>query len=245
MRCGSREGDQMDEEEFPGLSEKELRELARKYARDIPVMAIASGAAGSGKTMLTAHLAIQAVRAGAGPVVVMDTVSRGAYNGWWNRRKAEKPAMASTGGASRFKETLSRLGKMGAKLCLIDTAPVMDSMVEQVIAASSVVVVPCRPDPKDLFAADATFEVAQILGRKSVFVINSAVRQARMTEAITVELAKHGTVAPVTIYRRPEYVEAMAAGLTVMENENARDQAAEIEKLWEYLYERLNRVLGL
>lgn len=235
----------MDEEEFPGLSEKELRELAQKYARDVPVMAIASGAAGSGKTMLTAHLAIQAERAGAGPVVVMDTVSRGAYNEWWNRRKGEKPPKASAGGASRFKDTLSRLGKMGAKLCLIDTAPVMDSMVEQVIAASSVVVVPCRPDPKDLFAADATFEVAEILGRKSVFVINSAVRQARMTEAITVELAKHGTVAPVTIYRRPEFVEAMAAGLTVMENEDAQELAAEIEKLWEYLQERLNRVLGL
>lgn len=235
----------MDEEEFPGLSEKELRELARKYARDVPVMAIASGAAGSGKTMLTAHLAIQAERAGAGPVVVMDTVPRGAYNDWWSRRRVEKPPMTSAGGASRFKETLSRLGKMGAKLCLIDTAPVMDSMVEQVIAAASVVVVPCRPDPKDLFAADATFEVAEILGRKSIFVINSAVRQARMTEAITVELAKHGTVAPVTIYRRPEYAEAMNAGLTVLENEDAPDQAAEIEKLWEYLYERLNRVLGL
>ncbi len=235
----------MDEEEFPGLSEVELRELAQKYARDVPVISIASGAAGSGKTMLTAHLAIQAERAGAGPVVVMDTVPRGAYSGWWNRRKGDKPPMTSIGGASRFKDTLSRLGDMGAKLCLIDTAPVMDSMVEQVIAASSVVVVPCRPDPKDLFAADATSEVAQILGRKSVFVINSAVRQARMTEAITVELAKHGTVAPITFYRRPQYAEAMAAGLTVMENEDTQDLAAEIEKLWEYLQERLNRALGL
>ncbi len=233
----------MDEKDFPGLSERELRELAEKHATGVPVISIASSAAGSGKTMLATNLATQAEKTGAGPVVVMDTVSRGAFTGWWNARKVAKPPLASQGGASRFTETLDRLGKIGAKLCMIDTAPVMDFMVEQVVAASDLVVIPCRPDPKDLYAADAIAELAAVLGRKSIFVLNSAMLEARMTEAIMVELAKHGTVAPVMIHRRRHYPEAMSAGSTVMEAEDAAEAAREIEELWTYLEDRLSKIL--
>lgn len=232
----------MDDMDFPGLSERELRELTERYRKKLPVISIASGAAGAGKSMLTVHLAVQAEKSGAGPVVVMDTVSRGTFTAWWNKRKLEKPPLSSQGGASRFTETLDRLAEIGAKLCLIDTAPVLDEMVEQVVAASTLVVVPCRPEPKDLFAADATAELAGILGRKSIFVLNWAMAQARMTEAIMVELAKHGTVAPVIMHRRREFVSAMEQGLTVMETEGADEATREIEKLWEYLEERLNRL---
>ncbi len=224
---------------YQGLSEQELRELAERHGVGLAVMSLASVAAGSGKSMLAAHLAIQAERAGLGPVVVMDTAARGGLAAWWNRRKGRKPALSSHRAAANIGEALDRLRGMGAKLCIIDTAPAMDETVEQVIAASSVVVVPCRPDPKDLFAADMTSEVALVLGRKSIFVVNKAIRQARMTGAITVELAKHGTVAPVTVHSRPAFQKAMEGGATVMESEDAGEAAAEITQLWDYLAGRL------
>lgn len=222
-----------------GLSEQELRELADRHGIGLSVLSVASLAAGSGKSVLAAHLAIQAERTGMGPVVIMDTTARGALAEWWNRRKGKKPAMSSHRAAASIGDALDRLRAMGAKTVIIDTAPAMNDVVEQVIAASSVVLVPCRPEPKDLFAADSTSEVAMVLGRKSIFLVNRAIRQARMTEAITVELAKHGTVAPVTVLGRPVYRDAMERGSTVMETTGAEEAAAEIEQLWDYLAGRL------
>lgn len=229
----------MNAADYQGLSEQELWELADKHGFGMDVIAVASLAPGSGKSSLAAHLAIQAERKGVGPVVLVDTASRGGLTQWWDRRKSPKPPMSSMRGTRRIDETLRRLREMGAKLCIIDTAPTMDDIVEQVIAVSGLVVVPCRPDPKDLLAADATSEVAMMLGKKSIFVVNAAIRQARMTGAITVELAKHGTVAPVTVLSRPAYRDAMAKGSTVMEIEGADDAAAEIVQLWDYLAGRL------
>lgn len=224
---------------YQGLSEHELWELADKHGFGMDVIAIASLAAGSGKSTLAAHLTIQAERKGLGPVVMLDTASRGGLTQWWDKRKSPKPPMSSMRGAKRIDETLRRLREMGAKMCIIDTAPAMDDIVEQVIAVSGLIVVPCRPNPKDLLAADATSEVALMLGKKSIFVVNAAIRQARMTSAITVELAKHGTVAPVTVHSRPAYRDAMAKGTTVMEIEGAEDGAAEVQQLWDYLAGRL------
>lgn len=224
---------------YQGLSERELWELAEKHGFGMDVIAVASLASGSGKSTLAAHLAIQAERKGLGPVVLVDTVPRGSLTQWWDKRKSPKPPMSSMRGAKRIDETLRRLREMGAKMCIIDTAPVMDDIVEQVIAVSGLVIVPCRPDPKHLLAADATSEVALMLGKKSIFVVNAAIRQARMTGAITVELAKHGTVAPVTVHSRPAFRDATAKGLTVMELEGAEEAAAEVEQLWDYLAGRL------
>lgn len=235
----------MTDSAYYGLSESELRELAQRYRAGFGIIAVASGAKGSGKSTLAANLAIQAPRAGLGPMVLMDAARRGELTRWWDRRRGQKPQLASLGGASRLTDTVDRLHGMGAKLIVIDTGPVMDDMVEQVLAMASLVVIPCRPERNDLFAADMTSEVAQMLGTKAVFVVSSAIRGARMSEQIAVELAKHGTVAPATLYRRPEVAEAIAKGQTVMEMDPDGDAAKEFERLWEYLHERLGKIVQL
>lgn len=235
----------MSESAYYGLSEAELRELAQRYRAGLAIIAVASGSRGSGKSTLAAHLAIQAPKAGLGPMVLMDAARRGGLTQWWDRRRGQKPQLSSLGGASRLADTVDRLHGMGAKLIIIDTGPDMDDMVEQVLAMASLVVIPCRPERKDLFAADMTSEVAQVLGTKTVFVVSSAIRGARMSDQIAVELAKHGTVAPVTLFRRPEVAEALAKGQTTLENEPDGPAAIEFEKLWEYLYERLGKIVKL
>lgn len=235
----------MTDSAYYGLSESELRELAQRYRAGFGIIAVASGAKGSGKSTLAANLAIQAPRAGLGPMVLMDAARHGGLTRWWDRRRGQKPQLASLGGASRLTDTVDRLHGMGAKLIVIDTGPAMGDMVEQVLAMASLVVIPCRPERNDLFAADMTSEVAQMLGTKAVFVVSSAIRGARMSEQIAVELAKHGTVAPATLYRRPEVAEAIAKGQTVMETDPESDAAKEFEKLWEYLHERLGKIVQL
>ena len=60
------------------------------------VLALASQKGGSGKTTLSGHLAVQAQRAGAGPVVLIDIDPQGSLADWWNEREAELPAFAQT-----------------------------------------------------------------------------------------------------------------------------------------------------
>ena len=59
------------------------------------ILTIASQKGGAGKTTLTAHLAVEAGRAGAGPVAVVDTDPQGSLSAWWNTRQAATPLFAA------------------------------------------------------------------------------------------------------------------------------------------------------
>ena len=58
------------------------------------VVAIASQKGGSGKTTMSGHIAVAAERAGAGPVVLIDTDPQGSLAAWWNEREDPAPAFA-------------------------------------------------------------------------------------------------------------------------------------------------------
>ena len=60
------------------------------------VLALSSQKGGSGKTTLSGHLAVQAERAGYGPVCLIDIDPQGSLADWWNEREAEMPAFAQT-----------------------------------------------------------------------------------------------------------------------------------------------------
>ena len=77
------------------------------------VLALASQKGGSGKTTLSGHLAVQAQRAGAGPVVLIDIDPQGSLADWWNEREAEFPAFAQTT-VARLANDLAILRQQGA-----------------------------------------------------------------------------------------------------------------------------------
>jgi chromosome partitioning protein len=78
------------------------------------VLALASQKGGSGKTTLSGHLAVQAQRAGAGPVVLIDIDPQGSLADWWNEREAEMPAFAQTT-VARLVTDLEMLRQKGFK----------------------------------------------------------------------------------------------------------------------------------
>ena len=55
------------------------------------VIVLASQKGGAGKTTLSRHLAVEAERAGEGPVILIDADPQGGLAGWWNRRRADTP----------------------------------------------------------------------------------------------------------------------------------------------------------
>ncbi|MFQ6017679.1 MAG: ArsA-related P-loop ATPase [Kiloniellaceae bacterium] len=203
-------------------------------------MVFASQKGGSGKTTLAGHIAVQASRAGAGPVAIIDTDPQGSLSDWWNARQAETPAFAQTF-ISRLGEDVQKMRDLGIELLIFDTPPATTATIEQVVRVCHLVVIPTRPSPHDLRAAGATVDIVENLGKSLVFVVNGATPRARITAEAAIALSQHGTVAPVTIHQRTEFAASMIDGRTVMEVSCNPRSSKEIAQLWDYLADRLER----
>jgi chromosome partitioning protein len=204
------------------------------------VLAVASQKGGSGKTTLSGHLAVQAARAGAGPVVMIDIDPQGSLADWWNARTSDEPAFAQTI-VSRLAADLETLRGHGFKLAVIDTPPAITMAIESVIAVAELIVVPTRPSPHDLRAVGATVDLCDRAGKPLIFVVNAATPGARITQEATMALSRHGLVAPVTVHHRVDFASSMVDGRTVMELDPRSKSSAEIEALWNYVHERMEK----
>lgn len=205
------------------------------------VIAVTSQKGGTGKTTLSGHLAVAAVRAGAGTVAVIDTDPQGSLTQWWNARKAETPAFARTS-ISALADDVGRLAAQSIDLVFIDTPPAITWAIGEVIKVADLVVIPVRPSPHDLAATGATVDMVENLVKPMIFAINGASPRARITGEAAVALSQHGTVAPVTVHHRSEFAASMIDGRTVMELPRAGKSAEEITALWDYVARRLERV---
>ena len=204
------------------------------------VLALASQKGGSGKTTLSGHLAVQAQRAGAGPVVLIDIDPQGSLADWWNEREAEFPAFAQTT-VARLAADLAVLRQQGFKLAVIDTPPAITMAIQSVISVAELIVVPTRPSPHDLRAVGATVDLCERAGKPLLFVVNAATPKAKITSEAAVALSQHGTVAPITLHHRTDFAASMIDGRTVMEVEPNGRSAAEVVALWNYISDRLEK----
>lgn len=204
------------------------------------VVAVASQKGGSGKTTLSAHIGVQAELAGAGPVVLVDTDPQGSLADWWNLRESDTPAFAQTS-ITRLINDLDDLRSRGFRMAIIDTPPAITMAIQAVVAVAEIVVIPTRPSPHDLRALGPTVDLIERSDKPLIFALNAATPRARITSDAAIALSQHGTVAPVTIHQRTDFVTSMIDGRTVMELGRNKKSVAEIEQLWAYLSERIER----
>lgn len=207
------------------------------------VIAVTSQKGGTGKTTLSGHIAVQAERAGAGPVALIDCDPQGSLTKWWNSRQAETPVLVQTT-MPQLAEHVAALRQSGTKLLVIDTPPAITWTIHDVLKVCDLAVIPVRPSPHDLAATGPTVDLVESLDKPMVFVISSAAPRARITTEAAVALSQHGTVAPTIVYNRTEYASSMIDGRTVMEVSGAQRSSEEIEMLWRYLAGRLERLDG-
>ncbi|WP_157217473.1 ParA family protein [Flavisphingomonas formosensis] len=204
------------------------------------VLALASQKGGSGKTTLSGHLAVQAQRSGGGPVVLIDIDPQGSLTDWWNEREDELPAFAQTT-VARLATDLETLRQQGFRLAVIDTPPAITMAIHSVIQVAELVLIPTRPSPHDLRAVGATVDLCERAGKPLLFVVNGATPKARITFEAAVALSQHGTVAPVTVHHRTDFAASMIDGRTVMEVDAKGRSTQEIEALWGYVSDRLEK----
>ena len=204
------------------------------------VIVASSAKGGVGKTTICRHLAVEAERAGDGPVALIDCDPMGGLSAWWNEREDESPAFVTTT-LNGLSETIRRLEAEGIALVIIDTPPASGDVIRSVVRQASLVIVPIRPSPDDLRAVGATVDVIENEDKPMVFIINAATRKARLTSQAAITLSQHGMVADPIIHRAEAYPTSSLGGLTVGELEPNGSPAKEIAQLWVYLRNRLSR----
>ena len=204
------------------------------------VLVLASQKGGAGKTTLSRHLAVEAERAGEGPVVLIDADPQGGLAGWWNRRQAESPVFF----ASRLEDLPKHIAQAragGFKLVIIDTPPQATGLIAAVVRLADLVLIPTRPSPDDLDAVGRTIDIVDEAGKPMIFVINGATKNARITGQAAIALSQSGTVATATIHHSVSFPTSGIDGRTVSELDTSSNSAKEVAELWSYVSTRLRK----
>lgn len=192
---------------------------------------VTSQKGGSSKSMLVAHLAVEAERAGDGPTWVIDTDRQGTLSRWHERRKADTPQRGDVR-FEKLKDGLAALEGRNAIYCFIDTAPTISAQTAALIDLADFVLIPVRPSPADLWAVTETVQLVKAAGKPFVFTITQAKQQAGITAQAVAALSKHGRVAQAFIGDRVAYAAAMTSGNTAPEIAPKGPAAKEIADLW-------------
>jgi chromosome partitioning protein len=202
-------------------------------------LVLASQKGGAGKTTLAAHLAIEAERGGAGPVVLIDTDPQGSLSAWWNTREADTPALASAK-LAELPGKLEALAAAGFSLAVIDTPPAITAAIRDVVKLADLVLIPTRPSPHDLRAVGSTVDIVQEAGKPFAFAVTQAKPTARLTVQAVAALSAHGSGAPAIMHDRVDYAASMVDGRTVQEADGKSRSAAEIKELFAFVQARIN-----
>lgn len=192
---------------------------------------ITSQKGGSGKTTLTAHLAVEAQCDGKAQVFIIDTDKQGTLSLWHERREVETPQRADLP-FSRLADGLKTLADRGATYCFIDTAPTISDQNTSLLRLADLVLIPVRPSPADLWSVAETVKLVKETGRPFLFVITQAKPQATITAQTIAALSEHGQVAKTFISDRVSYAAAMTGGRTAPELEPKGRAAEEVTGLW-------------
>ena len=205
------------------------------------IVVITSQKGGSGKTTVTAHLAVAAERVGHGPSVVIDTDPQQTLATWWKVREAEAPKLAPVS-LRELPDKLAVLAQMGFTYCFIDTPPALTEQNRQVLGLADLILIPTRPSPNDLWSLGATLDLVKQAGTPFVFVLTQAKGNARITVQTLAALSEHGQVLQSVIHDRVDYAASMTDGRTALEIRPSGPAAAEVAALWGFTRVRLKEL---
>lgn len=192
---------------------------------------ITSQKGGSGKTMLAAHLAVEAERNGDAPAWIIDTDRQATLTRWHERRQADTPQRGDVR-PEKLLTGLATLSGQGAAYCFIDTAPTISEQTAALIDLADLILIPVRPSPSDLWAVTETVQLVKDAEKPFLFVITQAKQQAIITAQAIAALSEHGRVAKSFIADRVAYAAAMTGGNTAPEVSPRGPAAEEVAALW-------------
>lgn len=195
------------------------------------VVVINSQKGGSGKTMLAKHLAVEAERAGDGPVFLIDTDPQGSLTAWHAKRESEIPQRVEVP-FEGLQKGLDLLRGHGAAYCFIDTASGRIDIARELFRLADFVLFPVQASEDDLTAAPITVQSLKETGVPFLFVLTRVKANTLITAQAAAVLSKHGEVAETFVNDRTGYKAPYAKGQTIIEADPKGAAAKEMAALW-------------
>ena len=195
------------------------------------VITIAQQKGGAGKTTLVAHLAVALSQRGF-RVAVVDIDPQGSLT-QWHKIREDRYGEGYTGlhfsalSGWRVGTEVSRL-RRHYDFILIDSPPHVETEARTAIRQADLLLVPVQPSPTDLWATQATIQLAKAEGIPLRIVMNRVNAKSKITEAIAKDLIG---LAKTRLANRVIYASALLEGRGVTEVEPSGPAAIEIKQL--------------
>jgi chromosome partitioning protein len=199
------------------------------------VITIAQQKGGAGKTTLAIHLAV--AWSGLGHrVAVLDTDPQASLTGWKGVRAERQAMRAAAPSVSaitgwRAPAEIERLAKT-FDLVVVDSPPHTETEARVVIRAADLVIVPIQPSVMDLWATQATLNLAKAEKTQALLVLNRVPPRSSAAAEIAEAAHKLGVpVAKTTLGNRVALASALNAGLGITEFQSSGSATSEVSAL--------------
>ena len=196
------------------------------------IIAFANQKGGSGKTTLSANLAVLWANSGY-KVAVVDADAQKSLTYWLDARK-KYYGLVPTGINSYFfdarnlNEDLKKI-KRKYDFIIIDSPPSITFETVQIIKSSDVIYVPVQPSPLDLMATIPFLNIAKQERKKTTVILNRVMPRAKLTDAMIIRLKYAGAkIARSRKSGKIIYAETFTVGRGVVDISITSDASREI-----------------
>ena len=197
------------------------------------IIAIISQKGGSGKTTLGVHLAVCAEMNGKNTVII-DLDPQSSSVSWKQSRKNETPDVLAAK-PEQLASLLEKAREIKTDLVLVDTAPHSDKAAAVAAQFADLVLIPCRPSILDINAIQSTLNILKLVDTKTAIVLNAIPSHGAREQEARDALETLAPIAPVAIYSRVAYFDAMNDGRSVQEFDPRGKAAEEIQSLYNWV----------
>jgi len=195
------------------------------------VITVAQQKGGAGKTTVTTHIAVALSQKG-NRVSIVDIDPQGSTGHWHNVRE-EKLGEGYTGltftsvSGWRVASEISRLRKQSDYI-VIDSPPHTETEARTAIRSADLVIIPVQPSPTDLWATQATLNLAKAEKVPVRVVLNRVPANSRLAQTIAAQLPE---LAETTLGNRVLFAASLMEGRTATEVDPSSTAAQEIKAL--------------
>ncbi|MGR3271758.1 ParA family protein [Thalassococcus profundi] len=180
------------------------------------IITVAQQKGGSGKTTLTANLAIGFLRQGK-RVALVDIDPQGSLGRWFMTRLETDEALVenldfATSSAWGITYECRKLAD-GHDVVIVDTPPKADSDLRPALRAADLVIVPVSMSHVDLWATEGVLDLARREDKEALVVINRARAGTRLAADVAEAAGKlSARIADTQLANRVIYAEALGRG---------------------------------
>ena len=194
-------------------------------------VAVASAKGGTGKSTITALLAVRASK-DTPRVAMMDlNFDQGSLTQWWGLRgEPDSPKLIDEDDIEKIPQDVKKLASSYDWL-FIDTPPLAMDVIEQAIAVADAVVIPVKPGFFDIMASQPVVEMCQERRKPFSLLLNAMdTRFKVLMRQAKVAFVDIGPMFATQIDHRLPYIQALSQGKTGAEiNKDAKE---EVDGLW-------------